>query len=179
MNCRAVLDSWNSAPASKNALVSPSKSEKWVCMPEPGVVRERLGHERGVGALLEGDFLDDRAERHDVIRGLEGIGVTEVNLVLARTALVMAELHRDTDRFEHGHGGAAEVLRYSARYVVKVATFVHRNRSPPVRAQFLRLQQVELDLGMGVAGEAHVRGLREGPLEDVAGGPRQTVHHPE
>jgi hypothetical protein len=36
MNCRAVLLSWYSAPASWKALRSPSNSEKCVCMPEPG-----------------------------------------------------------------------------------------------------------------------------------------------
>ena len=43
MNCRPVLDSWYSAPASKKALRSPSKSETWVCMPEPGWVVNGLG----------------------------------------------------------------------------------------------------------------------------------------
>jgi hypothetical protein len=36
MNARAVFDSWYCAPASKNALRSPSNSDRWVCMPDPG-----------------------------------------------------------------------------------------------------------------------------------------------
>ena len=36
MNWRPILDSWYSAPASKKALRSPSNSDTWVCMPEPG-----------------------------------------------------------------------------------------------------------------------------------------------
>src|SRR4051812_48341175 len=36
MNCRATLLSWYSAPASWKALRSPSKRDRWVCMPEPG-----------------------------------------------------------------------------------------------------------------------------------------------
>ncbi len=43
MNCRPVFDSWYSAPASKNALRSPSNSDTWVCMPEPGWVVNGLG----------------------------------------------------------------------------------------------------------------------------------------
>src|SRR6187401_2264747 len=43
MKCRAVLESWYSAPASKNALRSPSNSDTWVCMPEPGWVVNGLG----------------------------------------------------------------------------------------------------------------------------------------
>ena len=43
MNARAVLDSWYSAPASKKAFWSPSNSETWVCMPEPGYSVNGLG----------------------------------------------------------------------------------------------------------------------------------------
>ncbi len=43
MNCRATLLSWYSAPASWKALRSPSKSERWVCMPEPGWPAKGLG----------------------------------------------------------------------------------------------------------------------------------------
>ena len=43
MNDRATLDSWNCAPASKKALRSPSNSDRWVCMPEPGWSVNGLG----------------------------------------------------------------------------------------------------------------------------------------
>ena len=43
MKWRAVLESWYSAPASKKALVSPSNSETWVCIPDPGWVVNGLG----------------------------------------------------------------------------------------------------------------------------------------
>jgi hypothetical protein len=36
MKARPVFDSWYCAPPSKNALRSPSNSDMWVCMPEPG-----------------------------------------------------------------------------------------------------------------------------------------------
>ncbi len=80
---------------------------------------------------------------------------------------MVAELHGDAHGFEHGHGRAAEVLGHAARDVVEVAALVHGDRRA-VRARLLGLQQVELDLGVRVAGEAHVRGLGQGALEDVA-----------
>jgi hypothetical protein len=43
MNARPSLDSWNSAPGSKNALRSPSNSDMCVCMPEPGCSVNGLG----------------------------------------------------------------------------------------------------------------------------------------
>ena len=43
MNARPVLQSWYSSPASKKALLSPSKSDMWVCMPEPACSVNGLG----------------------------------------------------------------------------------------------------------------------------------------
>ena len=128
MNWRAVSESWNSRPASKKALVSPSKREKWVCMPRARVVGEGLGHERGVDALLDRDLLDHGAEGHDVVGRLQRVGVAQVDLVLARAVLVVAEFHGDAHGLEHGHRGAAEVLGDAAGDVVEVAAAVHRHR---------------------------------------------------
>ncbi len=43
MKERPTLESWYSAPDSWKALRSPSKSERWVCMPEPGYSENGLG----------------------------------------------------------------------------------------------------------------------------------------
>ena len=43
MNARPSLDSWNSAPGSKNAFRSPSNRDTCVCMPEPGYSVNGLG----------------------------------------------------------------------------------------------------------------------------------------
>ena len=43
MNDRPTLDSWNSAPGSWKTLRSPSNSDMWVCMPEPGYSLNGLG----------------------------------------------------------------------------------------------------------------------------------------
>ena len=43
MNWRPVVESWYSDPAEKNALRSPSNSDTWVCMPDPGCVVKGFG----------------------------------------------------------------------------------------------------------------------------------------
>ena len=43
MNALATLDNWYSAPGSKKALLSPSKRDRCVCMPDPACSRNGLG----------------------------------------------------------------------------------------------------------------------------------------
>ncbi len=131
-----------------------------------GVLGERLRHEGGLDALLQRDLLHDQAEGHDVVGGGERVGVAQVDLLLAGGALVVAELHRDAHRFEHGDRLAAEVHADVLRGVVEVAGVVGGRRAGAV--QRLVLQQEELDLGVGVEGEAEVGGLGEDALEHVA-----------
>ena len=65
--------------------------------------RQRLGHEGGVHTLLDCNLFDDCSEGHDVVRSGQRVGVTKVDLVLARVSLMVAELHRDAEVFEHPH----------------------------------------------------------------------------
>ena len=132
-----------------------------------GVLGEGLGHEGGVHALRVGDLLDDGAEGHDVVRGLQGVGVAQVDFVLAGAGFVVAEFHGDADLFEHGHGLAAEFLHDTAGGVVEVGFVVH-GHGEAVGAELGGLQQVELDFGRGVAGEAHLGGLVEHAFEHAA-----------
>ena len=132
-----------------------------------GILRERLGHERGVDALLDRDLLHDGAEGHDVVGGGEGVGVPQVDLVLAGAGLVVAELHRDAQVFEHAHRAAPEVVRRAAGNVVEVAGRVDRLR--PVFAVLRRAKQVELDLGVRVERESAIGCALERALEHVAG----------
>src|SRR6478736_5605723 len=130
--------------------------------PRPGVLGERLGHEGRIDPLRQGDLLDDRAERLDVVGRAQRIGVAQVDLVLPRRALVMAELDGDAHVLEHGDRRATEVVAGAVRHVVEVAGVVDRDRAtvgtPPL------LEEEELDLGVGVEGEAEVGGLAQGPL---------------
>ena len=132
-----------------------------------GLAADRLRHERRVDALLDRDLFDDRAERHDVVGRRQRVGVAQVDLVLTRSALVVAELDGDAEVLQHPHRATAEVVRRSAGDVVEVAGRV--DRLGPVGAEGRGLQQVELDLGVRVEREPGVGGLRERALEDVAG----------
>ena len=137
--------------------------------PGTGVARERLGHERGVAALGQRHLPDHGAERHDVVRGLQGIRVAQVDLVLTRPRLVVGELHGDPHGLQHAHRAAPEVLDHAAGDVVEVALVVHGHGLPRAGVQLRGAQQVELDLRRGVAREPHVGGLGKHPLEHAPG----------
>ena len=64
-------------------------------MAAAGVLGEGLGHEGCVHAERVGDFLDDGAEGHDVIGGLQGVGVAQVDFVLSGAGFVVAEFDGD------------------------------------------------------------------------------------
>ncbi|MBG9885197.1 hypothetical protein ABE10_01060, partial [Bacillus toyonensis] len=92
----------------------------------PGMTAERFRHEGRVDPLLDRDLLDHRAEGHHVVGGRERVRVAQVDLVLARAALVVAELHRDAEVLEHAHRAPPEIVRGAAGDVVEVAGRVHR-----------------------------------------------------
>ena len=76
-----------------------------------GVFGERLGHERGPHAFSECDLFHQVAERHHVIGHRQRVGVAQVDLLLARSSLMVAELHRDAHLLKGIDGVAAEVGR--------------------------------------------------------------------
>ena len=166
MNCWPVLDSWYCDAGLEERVAVALEQRDVGVHRRAGVGGERLGHERRPDALAQRHLTDDRAEGHDVVGGAQRVGVAQVDLLLARAALVVAELHRDAHRLEHGDRLAAEVGAHRLRGVVEVAAAVDRHRlHAGLRGV---LEQVELDLGVGVEGEALVGGLGQGPLEDVA-----------
>ncbi len=142
-----------------------------------GILGERLGHERRPRALAERDLLDHVAERHHVVGHRQRVGVAQVDLLLTRSALVMAELHRDAHLLQRVDGVAAEVGRRVVHGLVEVAAVVggYRHRAV-VRPG---LEQEELDLRVHIAGEAEIAGLGQLPAQHVAAvGPRRrTVGH--
>jgi hypothetical protein len=131
------------------------------------VVGERLGHERGVDALAQRDLLHHVPEGHDVVGGRERVGVAQVDLLLPRRALVVAELDRDPHVLEHRDRVPAEVVADAVRDVVEEAALVHRRRGPPV-AGLVRNRKNSIS-GCGVEGEPEVRGLGQGRLSTCAG----------
>jgi hypothetical protein len=141
------------------------------------VLGERLGHERGVHALLDRHFLDHQAERHDVVRRGQRVGVAQVDLLLPGRALVVAVLHRDAHRLQHLDRGAPEIVRDEVRCVVEVAAGVDRLRRHPRLG--LLLEQEELDLRVDVEGEPEVGGPAQRALEHPprVGVGRRAVRH--
>jgi hypothetical protein len=128
------------------------------------LVQQGLGHERGVQPLLEGDLLHDQAEGHQVVRGRQGVGVAQVDLLLPGTALVVAELDGDPHLLEQGDRIAPEVVRRALRAVVEVPVAVDRDR---LHARLRGvLEQVELDLRVRVEREAELSRLGEGAPQD-------------
>jgi hypothetical protein len=127
---------------------------------------ERLRHERRVDALLDRHLLDDRAERHDVVRRRERVRVPQIDLVLTGAGLVVTELDRDAEILEHANRPTPEVVSGSARHVVEEAGRVDRHRRPV--DELRGLQQVELDLRVRVEREPAVGRLGQRALEHVA-----------
>jgi hypothetical protein len=72
-----------------------------------------LGHERGVKIVRHGRVPDDEAERGQVVRCRERVGVLEVDLVLTGSDLVMSRFHLEAHRLQvvddHPPGALAEV----------------------------------------------------------------------
>ena len=149
-----------------------------------GQVGERLGHEGRVHALGQRHLPDDVPQRHDVVGHRQGVGVAQVDLLLAGRDLVVAELHRDAHGLQREDRLAAEVVGDVVRGQVEVAAGVGRLGRRAVGRQVL--QQEELDLGVGVEGEPHVGGLGQRPAQHVprvgpgrrAVGQRDVAEHP-
>ena len=133
-----------------------------------GHAEDGLGHKGGVEAVFLSDGLDRQLEGHDVVGGVEGLGVLEVNLVLALGALVVAGLNLKVHLLQ-GHtdlpaGGLAVVQGAQ----VKVARLVVGLGGG--LALVVGLEQEKLCLRAHVEGiKAHVMGLLDGPLQHVPG----------
>ncbi len=95
------------------------------------VVAEWLGHERRIQTLLHRHFLNHEPERHQVVRGGQGVGVTQIDLLLSGSAFMVAVFHRDTHRLESGDRLAAEIVGNPVGCVVEVAVSIDRDRLLP------------------------------------------------
>ena len=62
---------------------------------------DRLRHERGMEAAHLRNRLDRHAERHDIVRRAEGVGIAEVDFVLSLGNLVVARLDLEPELLEH------------------------------------------------------------------------------
>ena len=120
-------------------------------------------HERGINILQLGQFLDDEFGGHQVIGHGQGIGVLEVNLVLAGRAFVMGVFDRYTHVGQIEHGVAAQVGGREAGKLIEVTVEIQQFGGSGV------LKIKELELGAHVVGESQLRCPLEVPLEHVAG----------
>ena len=123
---------------------------------------KRLGHERGVHALLLGQFLDDHARGHDVVGHGQSIGVLEVDFVLAGRALVVGIFYGDAHFRQVEYGVPAQVGSGVAGELVVI----------PVGVQGFRrfgVPQVEIfQLGPHVVDVAQAGETFQVTLQDVA-----------
>ncbi len=92
-------------------------------------------------------------------------------------ALVVAELDRDAHRLEHGDRRAAEVVAVAVGHVVEVAGVVDRLRAAALLP--VLLDEEELDLRVGVEGEAQLGRPRQGAAQHLprVGEARRAVRH--
>ena len=73
------------------------------------LAEQRLGHERRVIAVLERVFLDGDPIGHAVVGHLHRVGVSHVDLMLARADLVMRVLGVNPELFEREHRLAPQI----------------------------------------------------------------------
>ncbi len=125
--------------------------------------------------MVNRGFGDDDPERHDVVGRGERIRIAQVDLLLARCALVVAEFHRDAHRLQRADRRAAEVVPDAVRGMVEVSVLVDRDGLGSLHVG--PLEEEELDLRVRVEGEAEVRRASQAPLEDEprVGEGRRTV----
>ena len=149
--------------------------ERVLPLPEEGLVRvhararnagHRLGHERGVQAILQRHVLDHEPERAHVVGRRQRVVGTEVDLMLAGCHLVMGGLHLEAHALERDDDLAPHVLAEIHRGEIEVASRVVGLGG---RFALPRLEQEEFGLGPRHHRDAACARLGDRPLERVAG----------
>ena len=123
------------------------------------VIGKWLWHKGGMHPLIEGNFLDDMSESHNVICGAQGIGVSQINLLLSRRTFVMAKFNRDAHCFQHRDCLTAEVMSDCRWGLIEIAARI--NWYWYLSALRRILKEEELHFGMGVASKSHLRSFVE------------------
>ena len=120
---------------------------------------DRLRHEGRVQAVVHGDLLDDETERRDPVGRRDGVGVLEVDLVLAGRDLVVRRLDLE-----------AHLLERQDDVAPRLFAAVH-GRQVEVRALVVR---VDDRVAVGVAAEEEELRLR--PRHEGVAERRSLVH---
>ena len=90
---------------------------------------ERFGHEARKDPRLTGELLNNVAYRHHRVGHGEGVGVAQVDLVLARRVFVLGVFDADAHLFEDEHSASAQLARRVVGREVEVAAAVDGHRS--------------------------------------------------
>ena len=126
-----------------------------------------LGHERGVKAVLLRQSLHRQLEGHDDVGGVEGIGVLEVDFVLAGGHLVMAGLHLNAHVLQRQADLPAGALAVVQRAQVEVAGLIGGLGGGI--AVVIGLEQEELRLRAHIKYVSHPLCPGQSPLQHAPG----------
>ena len=113
----------------------------------------RLGHERGGQSVLRGDRFHGVLQGQHIIRRLDRIRKTEIDLVLAQCHFVMSNFHLESHRAQCIHQLGADACCLVERGEVEVSAHImrHRMNSMTISAA---LEQEELRFRSDVIGPA-------------------------
>ena len=128
-----------------------------------------LGHEGGVEAVGIGDLLHRLLEGDDIVRGGKGLGVLEVNLMLAGGALVVGGFDFKPQGLQGQADLPAGVVPVVDGAQVEVAGFVPGFGGG--LAVLVDFKEEEFALRAHVKGVSHVGGPLEHPLQGAPGVP--------
>ena len=131
----------------------------------PILAEDRLRHERGVNAVLTGDFLDGRSVGHHLVGHPQGLVVAEIDFVLAGRHLVVRVFHPDPQVLQREDRLAAQVRGPVDGEAVEVPTLVEDFR-PLLVLKIEKLQLRPHEIGVALVGD-----LLDRPLQDIAGIP--------
>ena len=127
---------------------------------------DRLRHERREQPELGRDLLHDESERRDVVRRLEGVGVSKVDLVLPVRHFVVRRLDLKAHSLQHVDHRASRVFAEVSGCEVEISSHVVRGRQRLARRP--RTEQEKLRLHARVHRVAHTLCLREQRLQRAA-----------
>ena len=85
------------------------------------LTEQGLGHEGGIDAMAHGDLLDHEPVGHGIVRHGEGIGVAQVDFVLAGGYLMVAVFDIDAHFFKGEDNIASQVACNVKRGQVKIS----------------------------------------------------------
>src|SRR5256714_3345549 len=128
------------------------------------LAEDRLRHERRGEPERAGDILHDEPEGGDVVRGLQRLSISEIDLVLAMGYFMMRRLDLEPHLFEDTDDRAARIFPEIGRSKIEVRSDVVRGR----RRSFVRprLEHEELGFHSRVHREAGLGGTRDDFLEN-------------